>query len=222
MWQYLFFVCVSLSASELDTDLKFHSHNMLYNEISGLVQYEKEIFQSLSANAGISVSVSKRFIETFTNQLGLKLVFFDWANGEIRFYNNLFIPEKYSIWSALFIPTVNIKLFFDIFISFSIGWYENIYYFTSFIPFIRKADLYDEDFLVNFKFSKKIHEMLLALEIATFDEKEVFRLNNPSIRIYFSFPYNEMTLTFYARYKMLLGFGRIDEFMTGVSFSYKY
>lgn len=104
-------------------------------------------------------------------------------------------------------------------VSGAFGWYERFGGLSgaSLVPFSR-AGVRDHDFVV--AFGLRIHAVADgwgAVQMGTFDDYEVYNLNSPYVQLAWHHRLTgTLRLRTYARYRLLLGFGRPDEILVGI------
>jgi hypothetical protein len=91
---------------------------------------------------------------------------------------------------------------------------------ASLFPVITKSSFSEHDFSTEIGFLTQISQIKLGLRVATFDELEVYNLNNPFVESVFFLPTESekdcWSLTM--RYQLTLGFGRLDRILVGLNY----
>jgi hypothetical protein len=100
----------------------------------------------------------------------------------------------------------------------SFGWYHEWTTLTFPVFITLSTENMDQDFVAGVGFWNHLYENFSQrVEIATFDSMQTLRLNNPYLKWTLQYEWkNQINFFLYARYRILLGFGRLDEFLTGV------
>jgi len=103
----------------------------------------------------------------------------------------------------------------------SIGWYERFYHLqgANVIPGFGRP-FPDRDFVGSVGWQiRPLPEWSLRTELSTYERITVFNLNNPFVQatVGYASPESAWHFSFFTRYQIMLGFGRLDEWMMGVS-----
>lgn len=102
----------------------------------------------------------------------------------------------------------------------SAGWHVSLARLSgaTFLPNLFDQDAEEADWAVaiGFRISPTDH-WTVAIRLATLEELEVFRLNNPyaEVRVEYRPFASDVVYSLLSRYKVLLGFGGLDEFLLG-------
>jgi len=186
---------------------------------SGILHFSP--VESLDFNAGA------RIYNTFTTVQSLHYM------GEIAFRPLSFFslrsrlhhgfrfrePTSTSHWTVSGKLAGELVLGLDAFIE--VGWYERFSRIDRGLPFptLVGSPRREHDFLVGLGLGWRLSPpWRVEARISTFDDVEVENFNNPFIEARIEHELADVgTLNAYFRYKMLLGFGRWDELMGGLS-----
>ena len=95
---------------------------------------------------------------------------------------------------------------------------------TQWIPTLSGA-LSDHDLVADFGWVIQPSAVYaLIVKVSTFDRLAIFNLNNPYVQTALSWklPTTNWVVSLYTRYQILLGFGRLDDFMIGINARYSF
>lgn len=224
MWKnklscFLFIFSFSLQASEMD--LQFYDESMMDNQLGIFTSFSKPLRKNIEIIAGGRLFRTSTEWTRFEYKLDSKFFIFPWALFQVRAAHRLKLPAEFSDTTLMpqFELSAHLKRF-KFFVS--AGLYYRFVSVTrgSLIPFYRETDFSDWDFATQFGVSTVLTSQLTWLNrVSTFDEVETFNLNHPFIEssLFWKKPQKSLTWGLLTRYQILLGFGRLDRLMVGLS-----
>lgn len=217
---FLCFCSLSKANTSIQYDLRYQALSSQINQLTPQAIYSTPVIGRVQAELGSNLSLSSRNIQQFSYKGELSFSPLDWFALKTRLSHAVFFPEHTSMGSFLATAKLDVPIFsfFGFFGSF--GWYERLSYISELtaFPLLQSSDFTDHDFAFTFGIRiSPARRWSGDLFIGTYDEMEVFRLNNPYFQATVNYQYSSLiSLQTHFRYRILLGFGRLDEFMFGV------
>ena len=208
-------LCTPLSASVLTAELRHHSETSSRNLIDESLYYRSEESQGLYLAGRFQQNTSD--LESLAYAGGWAFAPLSFISLEARLAHGGHLNEGTSLTHLLGTLTLRLPTWISPFAS--AGWYK------------RWALLQNMTLIPSFRSSYTEHDFALALGcnvrwneqfatdflLSTFEEIDVFNLNNPFAKLTLVFTPKNSSLSwyFFGRYKVLLGFGRLDSFTAG-------
>ena len=194
--------------------------------LSSLVQastFDARGTLSQSAGAKVSLGWEERFLEKdplhfrvaprltlfptflhrfdYAGEVGYSL--FTFLHLNTRLHHGILLSDTASVSQLM--PSIKLDLTY-FFIE--VGWYFRILRLHKVAPFPYASDASENDIATQFGFRAPIGDDTLSLIAGTIDSVDIYNLNNPYAEILYS---RGTHWSAYIRYKLLLGFGRMDE-----------
>ncbi len=207
-------------AADTTWDLRFRFSPSQPDALAPGVQYTTELSTVFSFAGAAQLAFSPKEIRHVAYQAGF--TYTPWS--VLRLQTTLFhlvLPSAGAGWTGLTLRAVfNLPVVSGVFDFYgAFGWYERFSRASGegLLPLPLGQMEREHDILVQLGCRTHFSERWAAeLEVATFDDYEIFNLNGPYIQLAVDHKSAaaEKWRT-YARYHMLLGFGRIDELAVG-------
>lgn len=206
---------------ELDFQFRYHASQTVEDKIDQTAFYRLDHKTHGFEFAG-KIEERAWSVGAFEYKAEAYLSPFDWFRLALRLDHNYLIPE--GIGSSTFLGTAELQTWPFSFLGFfaSIGWFER---FTTFqgspLPTF-STEPYDHNLACAFGFDVVPHPKFHFVgKTATFGKIEVFNLNNPFFfaAVEYQMP-DRSWVSLYSRYKVLLGFGRLDEIVVGAGWRF--
>lgn len=220
---FLAFIFFSQSASgSLQTGLQFVSENTYRNTLNPIVVFEPKTAFWLSPRFSVGSGFSDKDWETFGYRMDLDIPLFDFFSISLRMGQRLQLPETFSRTSLLGFARLETTLFERLSLFFAGGWYKRWVQLNraSILPLAGTTSFSEHDFATELGLLLKFTRTQIGLRVATFDELDVYNLNNPYIesRIFLPASSPQGRWSLLCRYHLSLGFGRLDKLTTGISY----
>lgn len=204
--------------SDTTWDLRLRFSPSHPDAISPGVQYEGVLSDPLVFTGAAQFAFSPREVRHLAYQAGLALSLFPVLRAETTLFH-LVLPAAGAGWSGL-----TGRIAFDIPIGRAgvygaFGWYERLSRASGagVLPFAGSRAEREHDFLFRLGTRVRVSERWAgSLEAASFDSYEIYNLNGPFLQAAVEHEREPgESWRAYARYQMLLGFGRLSEFIVG-------
>lgn len=142
-----------------------------------------------------------------------------WLSANARIVQRSLLSSGTGTSEALLTGRIDAPLlsFFEAFLEF--GWFERWLHLRSIpvLPAISEVSLRDRDLAARFGIHiLPVRQLRLTSSVGTIEDIIVFNLNNPFMELRASWRNAGWELYGFARYKLLLGFGRLDELCIGL------
>lgn len=220
-----FLICLlnlPLLAGNLNLDGRLEVQNT-YRDLSTFTAlYSTDPILGFQLQGGARLSTSSKDLETFAYSLQASLPLLFFFELSARLSNENWLNSTTAQTHFLFLA--NLKLspisFWNIFAGG--GWYKrNVRLNKPYLaPTVTGSSYSEHDFAVSFGTELLWSESIKTLvKVATFEELSVYNLNNPFIQAQITYSTNPESWkwTLYSRYRLLLGFGRMDSFTAGIN-----
>ncbi len=206
--------------AETAVDLRFRFSPSQPDALAPGFQYEARVASALLFSGAAQLAFSPREVRHLVYQAGLSYAFFPVLRLETSVFH-LVLPAAGAGWTGLvgkFAFDVPISTnWFDVYGAF--GWYERFSqaFGAGILPLPASHAEREHDLLFRLGTRARVADRwTIQFETASFDEYEVYNLNGPFLQAaadYAAAP--DETWRGYARYQMLLGFGRLNELIVG-------
>ncbi len=219
---FCFLVSLSLFASHLSLDGRVEVQNTFRDLTTFTALYNPDPVLGVHFKIGARLSNSTRDLEVFSYALTASLPLFSFFETSVRLSNENLLNSTTAQTHWLFLAKLNLTPFS--FWKFFIhgGWYKRNVRLNKpyLLPSIVGSSFSEHDFAVDFGTEILWNESISSLiKVSTFEEISVYNLNNPFIQgqvSYSAYP-TSWKWTLYSRYRLLLGFGRMDSFTAGIN-----
>ncbi len=215
----LFFAISLARGADFQFEGRFHFSPIESNAISQGVKYQNRIYRNLGYSAAARAAMVTWEIDRLEYSGDVHFNLVAWARLNLRMNQQTLL----SIGSGSTDLMTSIRLegfpfpFFGLFVE--TGWFERWIALNSstFVPAFDQASIRDRDFAARFGVHlRPIQTLLLTFTAGTIEEILVFNFNNPFVEIRTTYSSRIGDLFAFGRYKLLLGFGRLDEFAAGI------
>jgi hypothetical protein len=217
-----------LFAEEKDTpstllfDLRYQYSSTQRDLLAATTLYAASPFSWLEAELGGRLFSSVKDFEGISYKGEVRVPFLSILAISVRLSHTVLLPETTSTTNLLFQFEAHGRPFSFLSLFAHAGWYERFTLLskTLILPTLPRNSTRDEDFAVlagaELQSTKRL---AIGFQVGTVEEIDVFNLNDPFFRLALQYHPEDWdwTLVTYARYRVLLGFGRLDELTFGVS-----
>ena len=223
LWAYL--LCgTSLLASSLNLDGRVEIQNTGRDLANYTALVEPSPWLGLKYKAGVRLAHSMKDLETLGYGIETSYPLLNFFEPTLRLSTENWLNSTTAITHLLFLGSLKFRLFDFMRVFMEGGWYQRFVRLNRpyFLPAFFGGNYTEHDFALNFGTEILWSEQLTTLfKVATFEELSVYNLNNPYLQGQFSYtPDSSKTLwSVYARYRLLLGFGRMDSFTVGLNYT---
>jgi len=209
----------------LQYDLRFHSMKTQTNYMANHLVFHTSPFPWLQTKWASRVAFTHEQWQRMDYQGEVSYRPFRFLALNLRLSHALFPYNRTAMTTALLESGFDLPIFRKLTLFGSFGWYYRLYYLSQYtvVPLIYDSDITDHSPALKLGFTvHPIQRLTTTLHIATLDEIDLFRLNNPYVQTTLGYSWSHsLLLKAYVRYRLLLGFGRMDELMFGMSFHHK-
>ncbi|MBI4405725.1 MAG: hypothetical protein HY537_16325 [Deltaproteobacteria bacterium] len=204
----------------LDLQLGYHAMSTLPNRVTQTALYSRTLFPWVDGEFGVRLGESAFDLNHFDykGELTWRALSFFSVTGRLSQSNRL--TDSMSVTQALIRGQLDVWPFdfMGFFVSF--GWYKRFHSLTklTILPTFSGA-FYDTDMAASIGLRIQPTALIATvIDLSTIEEIDIFNLANPFLRIRAAYEPKPGGLkwTAFARYRILLGFGRLDEFMMGL------
>jgi hypothetical protein len=208
-------------AQTINLDSRFENHQTR-NDLGVFSAYFNiPATELLSFHSAGRISLSAKDFEGWGYARGARLAWLPFFANSVRLSQENWLGPSTANSTILFLGEIEGHPFGFLDLFLNGGWYRRFITLNKalFLPGFVGSNFSEHDFAVNFGLGLHWSDSVSTLfKVATFDEVSVYNLNNPFIHAELSFiPLDNLKVTLYSRYKLLLGFGRLDSFTVGVS-----
>lgn len=226
MWKNklsFFLVLFSTSINATQVGLQYYDESAFEDQVGILASYSQSSRKNLLFEGGVRFLRNAHDWTRFEYKLDTQWFFLPWASLYLRFSHRLKHPNKFS--DSTLMPRLELSGQLSRFKFFvSVGMYYRLASVSKggSFPFQAKTDFSDWDFATHFGLETKLfNQFIWVNRVSTFDELETFNLNHPFIESAFFWRQSpqSFSLGISTRYQILLGFGRLDRFMVGLTAS---
>jgi hypothetical protein len=215
------FFSFSVFASQISLDGRFEVQNT-QRDLSHLTAiYESNPLLGLNFQGLARLSTSLKDLETLGYGASASLPLFSVFEFSTRISNENWLNSTTSLSHLLFLAQLRFNLFSVLELFFSGGWYKRFVKLNKpyLLPNLVGADFTEHDFAVALGTQIFWTPRLTTLfKVSTFEDLSVYNLNNPYIQaqLFYQPSPEGGTWMVYSRYKLLLGFGRLDSLSVGL------
>jgi hypothetical protein len=197
----------------------YHSEVNFLNTVDETVLFETPVYSWLNTDLGARLGFSKEDIENFDYKIGVSSPLLSFFTLGLRLSHENQLVDSTALTSFLLYGRLHSSPFKALNLFLTTGWYKRYTVLTksTILPTPWHNSYSEHDFAFELGFDLFPEEKISGqLKAATFDAMEVFNLNNPYAEISLGYLWDpNWKVTLYSRYKVLLGFGRLDEFRFG-------
>ncbi len=222
-----FFFCnlclsISLFAGQLTLDGRFEAENTFQDLSTFTALYKPGSLLGFDLQAAGRFSASLKDLEIFGYGFEATLPLFSFFQTSARISQENFLNSTTAQTHFLFLANLDVSPFSFLKLFVCGGWYKrNVRLNKPYLfPTLVGSSYTEHDFAVSFGTETSWSDNFSTLfKVATFEELSVYNLNNPFIQgqiAYLTSP-NGIKWTLYSRYRLLLGFGRMDSFTAGIN-----
>jgi hypothetical protein len=218
---FLLFFAPALYANTIDTHLRYEAYatGQKYN-LQPMVLTTLNPLDWMELDLGGRMSLAAFSFESLDYMAEARVPFLKIFHVDLRLFHTNRLAENYSESTYLiktgfdWMPFSSAGLFIDF------GWLFrlNSLNIITWIPSWRTSGLLDFD--IAFRMGLRIapsDNLRFEASFATFEEMEVYNLHNPFFQLKALCKWQDDIVPFaYFRYKILLGFGRLDNWLAGV------
>ena len=223
VWVVTSIFCSTLCATPtLDFLTRYHSQANYLNTVDETVLYHTPFLSYFEGEVGGRAAVSKSNFESLDYKAEISYSVWKCLKLGTRFSHANQLSDTTAYTSLLFYGAFSIAPFRALRVFVTGGWYKRYLLLAKStvlpVPF-RNSSYSEHDFAGSFGIDLFPEETFFGtLKASTFDEISVFNLNNPygEIQLGYRFSSTSRAILF-SRYQLLLGFGRLDEFVFGFS-----
>lgn len=229
-WVFLLWAFAAVVQAETSDQFKatvrFHSSRSQDSFVDETAYYQRAFAPWLGSEFGVRLSHTVPEILRgfdYKGEIQLRPIPFFYLGT--RFAQRNYLPESTSASQLLFTANLDGDIFPFL------GFFGSFGYFFRF-PLLNKSTIlpnfrasYTEKHFA-FQFGFRIYpsdSLILSTRLATYDEMDVFNLQNPFFQgdLEYLLAGDSLSATMQFRYSLLLGFGRMDEWMLGVGVKIK-
>lgn len=215
---------ISLHATSFNLDGRVEIQNTGRDlaTYTGLV--EPTPWKGLDYKGAVRISHSVKDLEALGYALELSYPLLDFFSPTFRLSTENWLNSTTAQTHLLLLGALKFRPFNFVRLFLEGGWYKRFVRLNRpyLLPPIIGASYTEHDFAVNFGTELFLSDHLSTLvKVATFEELSIYNLNNPFIQSQLSYsPDSTKTVwSLYARYGLLLGFGRMDNLTFGLTYS---
>lgn len=226
MWNKIFLFFLSLSAHASTLSLNYENpvvssvkDSFRSSTVSSYFQYP--ISNDLDLNAGAKLGLFPTFHpDSLRYKIEISYHPFFFIAAFARLTHETLLTATVTVNHGLYGITLSPLPFETVQFFASLGWYQRLTLLTkaTILPSFRSSYT-EHDFALELGFRFRISDSIRAyLKAATFEELEVYNLNNPFGEVGGSVKtgFQNWEIFSFARYQILLGFGRLDTFSFGL------
>jgi len=205
----------------LELDNRFENHQTRSDLGVFSAYFNTPSTELLSFHSAGRISLSTKDFESWGYAAGAKLAWLPLLANSVRLSQENGLGASTASSTLLFLGEIKGRPFGSLELFLIGGWYRRFVTLNKahFLPALVGSNFSEHDFALNFGLAIDWSDSISTLfKVATFEEISVYNLNNPFIHAEISFNSLEtLKITLYSRYKLLLGFGRLDSLTVGVS-----
>ncbi len=219
---YLLFSCRTFAGS-LSVEGRYELQNTARDLTTISTFYNSNPLGGIYFQTGLRLSASLKDLETLGYEAMASVPWFSFLETSLRLSEESWLNSTTEQTHLLFLTTLKAKPIRQWELFFSGGWYRRYVRLTKtyLLPALIGPSYTEHDFAValgtKILFSSKLSTLF---KVATFEELSVYNLNNPFLQGEVSYQpvAQDWELSLLFRYRLLLGFGRMDSLTTGVSY----
>lgn len=221
-----FFFSLSIFASRFSLDGQYEAKNTQrdLNHLTALI--EPGTLLGLRLQGVARLSTSSKDLETLGYGASVSLPLIPLIELSVRLSNENWLSSTTSMSHLLFLAQLRTNLFSSLELFITGGWYKRFVKLNKpyLLPNLVGSDFTEHDFAL--ALGTQVFwtpELSTLFKVATFEELSVYNLNNPFVQGQISFTPGTKsgTWSLYARYRLLLGFGRMDSLTLGLSYNFQ-
>jgi hypothetical protein len=208
------------AAQDLDMYFRYRYTPTLVSTIDQSGFYKADILPWLGGNFGARISETTWSLYAFDYKLEFSAHYLKFLATTVRLGHSNFISNGTSLTNIFALESFHVDSdFFGAFASF--GFYQRYTALenASIFPSFGTDGLVDGDYLAQIGFRvSPIKNYSITAQLANFEEIDVYNINNPFAQVTLGYkdPKGDWSASLFGRYKILLGFGQLDEFLVGV------
>lgn len=211
----------SAPSSEVLVGLQLAKENVYKDTAGPFFEFYYKPSSFLKLKSGSGVFLSRTHLESLIYCIELEAKPLSWISFLVRGSHRSQIQEDFS--GSSFLSLLRLEAFSGRRLSFfgSGGWYHRwiMLNHSSLLPFAGASSFTQHDFATELGFKLGLSRTLeTQLRLSTFDNWDVYNLNNPFIESAFWIGDTSKSAKWLAtfRYQLLLGFGRLDRLVFGL------
>lgn len=215
----LFSSVLFASQRQLTVDMSYHASNVLSHSLAQTAYYQTPLNSWLSANMGARLKQSEWDLSHLGYAAELQAQAFSFLSFHARLSHMNRLSHTISTTCLLGFMRLSFSPFSFVSFFASSGHYlrKTELATVTVVPVLFGESLSDHDFIGEWGFESTYGNYNFRLKVATFEEIEIFNLNNVffEARLRYSPPNESFEYFLLSRYKFLLGFGHLDEVVLG-------
>lgn len=190
----------------------------------GILQKQPLFFEKVSAQLGLKTTFSSKDLISGNATIQFFYAPLDWVSinarlNQILLFSNTITQTQTGVLATLS-PSLGPITFFT-----TLGWYRRWTTLrkVTVLPSLLSSSFSEHDAILGLGIGWKITPSKeLQLRVGNYEDFEIFNINNPFIefKMMDSAIYEDTVFSFFLRYQILLGFGRMDRFIVGLFLSY--
>lgn len=210
----------------LSLTLGYHNSANQVDTLSQTALYRQPFLSWLSGELGVRAQESALNLQSLHYKLEPTAHVLPFLDLSLRMSTSGYHVEDMGASTLFFRARMHVRPFYWAQVYVSGGYAERYIRLNGFpILFNFSRDIPDNDFGANIGFQFLPSEKwMVDLDLATFDAIQVYNLHNPFLRTALNYqPQPEgWKATLFARYQIVLGFGRLDEMIIGAGLELPY
>lgn len=218
-----FFGLGNAKAASFQYDMRYHDSLLLANTVTPSGLYMSAILPNVPYDLGARAHLSDGGLARMDYQGEISYYPLSWAYASLRLTHNMLVSSKANFTNILGVVGFNTNDAYIVSVFGSFGMYARFFDVSGLTPMpsLFSPSTKDTHFAMTFGLRvSPLNRWWTQLSVGTYDEFEAFNLNNPFFFASISHQLEaNLRVRAYARYKILLGFGRLDELMFGVGAS---
>ena len=220
------FFSFSIFASRYSLDGRYDIENSQRDLSHITATFEPSPLVGLNFQGIARLSTSLKDLETLGYGVSASLPLFSFFELSTRLSNENWLNSTTSMSHLIFLAQLKINLFSSLDFFFTGGWYKRFVKLNKpyLLPNLVGSDFTEHDFAVALGTQIYWNSQVSTLfKVATFEELSVYNLNNPFVQAQINFAPDTKsgTWSLYSRYRLLLGFGRMDSLTFGLSYNFQ-
>lgn len=228
MRKLLFFVWLQSAAwgSALRIDLRHHSSPVLPNAIDQTALYQNNLTEWLNYEVGFNLALVTWdiFSMEYKGEISARLL--PVLSANLRLGHAHYFQDKAGATALSFYLSSELPAHTIVRAILGVGYFARFSRLdaTPLVPGF-SADLFDANAMLKFGLGvRPLNGWDVRLSVSTYDELHTYNLNNPFVSLdILHRPSGEpFEVLAYARYRILLGFGRLDDFTVGAGLRWNF
>jgi hypothetical protein len=212
-------LCSPALAHSFDVDLRYTAASTQTNFIDETFAFQTRFSPWLEGNFAARLAESAWEVESFSYQGDLAWTPLKFFSLHARLAHSNLLPDSIELTHLLGYARLDTTLWDRLELYAAAGWYERFALLSKVLVLPTFRNSYREhDWAGALGFRWQfIDDWWFGGQASTFEEIDVFNLNNPFLQAGLEFrPLPGVITTLYGRYQILLGFGRLDSFLIGL------